>query len=173
MTINTLQSGTTGVRITWQFVGGNYRIVPDAATSCILPGATVRLNVLGNHGGTWDKPQGCNFGGNICVFSQRMSSVDTEEEEVLPLDTRLDPAWPNPFNPQSTISFEVSRSQPVRVELFDTLGRSQGILFDGYATAGSPYQARIDGSSLASGVYLVRLVPESGDIQTQKVILQK
>jgi hypothetical protein len=173
MTINTLSSGTTGTRITWQLVGGNYRVVPEPGTNCILPGATVRLNVIGNHTGLWEKPVGCNFGGNICVFSQRMASVDTEEEVVLPTEARLDPAWPNPFNPQSTLSFEVARSQPVRVELFDTLGRSQGILFDGYAAAGSPYQMRIDGSNLASGVYLVRLTPESGSIQTQKVILQK
>lgn len=173
MTINNLNSSTSGVSVTWELTGGHYRVEPDPDTDCILPGDTVRLTLLGNHApGSWAEPTGCNFAGNICIF-QRMASVANEEETLLPMQARLDPAWPNPFNPRATISFEVETSQHVRVELWDALGRQQSLIYDGFATAGTSHQAVIDGGNLASGTYFVRLVPESGAIRTQTVILQK
>ena len=163
---------TSPTEINWAEVGGNYRIEPVPADNCILPGDTVRLNVLGPHDGRFGDPIGCNFGGNICTFQQRLAT-DTEEAHGLPESVRLAPAYPNPFNPRSTITFEVDQTQVVRVELWDALGRRHALLYDGYANAGSSHAVAIDGSRLASGMYYVRLLPEHGVAQTQTVILQK
>ena len=104
---------------------------------------------------------------------QRGFSTDTEEHTIPGHDVALSPAYPNPFNPQTRISYEVATSQPVRIELWDALGRLRQTLFEGYATGGVPGSVHIDGSALSSGMYFVRLIPQSGLMQTQKIILQK
>lgn len=169
MTISNITSGTD---INWQLTGGHYRIEPEPTDNCILPGESIRLNVLGSHDGNFGDPIGCNFGGNICVFQPRMAT-DREEEWAAPKAVTLEPAYPNPFNPRSTISFQVDRSQAVRMELWDGLGRRQALLYDGFASGGVSHSVSINGDRLASGVYHVRLIPESGAVQTRTVILQK
>jgi hypothetical protein len=52
------------------------------------------------------------------------------------LTTELLPPWPNPFNPQTNISFELSQSSHVWLSIYDLLGRQVAILFDGYRHAG-------------------------------------
>ena len=158
----------------WVLVGGNYRVTPVADNDCIKPGETIRINIQGNHDGNFGEPIGCNFAGDICIF-QKTASVAVEDElDYLPVETAtLHPAYPNPFNPQSRIHFDVTRAQSVRVELWDSLGRLRQTLFDGYATTSTANSLQIDGSNLPSGMYFVRLVPTSGRIQTQAIILQK
>ncbi|NQV71841.1 cellulose binding domain-containing protein [bacterium] len=172
MGITSINSSTP---VTWSLVGGIYKILPTAASNCILPDATLRLTVSGSHNGNFDKPIGCNWGGQICtiVLQQRTFSTDSEEEFTPVNEATLHSAYPNPFNPQSTISFEVEKTQQVRVELWDTLGRLRETLYSGNGYAGQQTRVQIDGSNLASGMYFVRLITESGSMQTQKVILQK
>ena len=73
----------------------------------------------------------------------------------------LEQAYPNPFNPSATVRFAVREAQKVRVELYDMLGRRVQVLFDGAPAAGQMQSVRIDGSRLASGTYVVRLVGRS------------
>ncbi len=156
----------------WTESGGNYVVTPVEANNCILPGDFVRMNMTGPVNGDLGNPIGCNFNGNLCVF-QRGFTTATEEESI-PVDAvALLPAYPNPFNPQTRISFEVARSQSVRIELWDALGRLRQTLYDGFAASGVPESVHIDGSTMSSGMYFVRLIPQSGATQTQKIILQK
>jgi hypothetical protein len=156
----------------WTELGGNYRVLPTATNNCITPGATIRINVVGTHNGNFGEPIGCNFGGNICIFQRGFSTAS--EDEVQPAESAtLHAAYPNPFNPQASISFEMGISEPVRVELWDALGRLRDTLYSGFAAAGQLTTVQIDGSALASGMYFVRLTSESGAMQMQKVILQK
>ena len=46
-------------------------------------------------------------------------------------------AWPNPFNPRTTIAWELPADGPVRVEVFDLAGRRVRVLRDGPAPAGA------------------------------------
>jgi len=172
MTVTSIRDNTG--ETPWSLIGDNFRITPTPENDCILPGDDVRLTIQGTHDGRWDDPQGCNFGGNICVW-QRVASVGKEDEfDILPEDTALlHPAYPNPFNPVSRIEFDVQRAQSVRVELWDTLGRMRKLLYDGFAHSGESKSVQIDGTNLASGVYFVRLVPQNGQVRTQTVILQK
>ena len=84
----------------------------------------------------------------------------------------MEPAYPNPFNPEATFRFAVSRSQAVEVAMYDMLGRRVALLWRGEAEAGRMQAVRIDGSGLPSGVYLVRAVGE-GFVETQRVSLIK
>ena len=84
----------------------------------------------------------------------------------------LEPAYPNPFNPQATIRFAVRESENVRVELYNALGQRVKALYDGTPTANTFQQVTINGSDLASGLYIVRLQGASF-VSTQKVMLLK
>jgi hypothetical protein len=65
-------------------------------------------------------------------------------------------AHPNPFVSSCSVSFEVSQACDARLELYDLSGRLIDSLMDGHVGAGS-HEARIEGSGLSPGVYLLRL----------------
>ncbi len=89
----------------------------------------------------------------------------------LPANFTLSPAYPNPFNPSTTIHIELPTDSHVVLKLFNTLGQCVSTLLDESRPAGR-YDVRVDASALASGVYFYRL--EAGIFsQTMKIILAK
>ncbi len=88
------------------------------------------------------------------------STVAVDEVEELPTAIHLDQNYPNPFNPTTTIAFELSQPQEVRLEVFDLLGRRVALLLDESRVTGR-HQVRFDARDLASGLYVYRLVAGS------------
>ncbi|HEY6906383.1 MAG TPA: T9SS type A sorting domain-containing protein, partial [Ignavibacteriaceae bacterium] len=79
--------------------------------------------------------------------------------------------YPNPFNPSANIIYTMPERSNVEIRLYDMLGREVKYLYHGESDAGS-HKLILNGSGLASGIYLVRL--ETGNyFKTQKVILLK
>jgi choice-of-anchor B domain-containing protein len=92
-------------------------------------------------------------------------------ENALPGTFMLRQNYPNPFNPTTTISFGVPVATQVSLELFDVLGRSVGVLVNGFVQRGY-HSVGIDASHLASGIYLYRL--RAGEfVQTRKMVVSK
>jgi hypothetical protein len=86
----------------------------------------------------------------------------------------LYPAAPNPFNPTTTIRFELPSRMSVRLSIHDLRGRQVRLLAEGTFDAGAyprDWDGR-DGSGrrVASGVYFCRL-DAGGDVQAQKLTL--
>jgi len=79
----------------------------------------------------------------------------------LPAATRLVGARPNPFNPETTVVFDVARRGPVRLEIFDLRGRLVRRLVAGELPPGrhwAPWDGRDErGRAASSGVYRCRL----------------
>ena len=90
--------------------------------------------------------------------------------------TRLGPNYPNPFNPTTTIPFEIERAGWVRLTIFDASGRRVRTLIDENKEAGSHEQfwngRDSRGKPVASGVYFLRLETE-GRRDTRKMVLLK
>jgi hypothetical protein len=84
-------------------------------------------------------------------------SLTGSEEDGLPTDFALEPAYPNPFNPATTIRYALPVASPVRLEVFDVLGRRVAVLVDAPAAPAGVYEASFDANRLSSGVYLVVL----------------
>jgi hypothetical protein len=84
---------------------------------------------------------------------------------------RLGQNFPNPFNPSTTIAYQVPAAGRVTLRVFDLLGRELSTLVDERKDAGS-YAVRFEGANLASGVYLYRLT--AGQFtQTRKMVIMK
>jgi hypothetical protein len=81
---------------------------------------------------------------------------------AVPTALRLYSAAPNPFNPTTTIRFDLPAAGPVRLSVYDVAGRLVRVLVEGEIPAGS-HEAVWDGRdasgrSAPSGGYLARLV---------------
>jgi hypothetical protein len=74
----------------------------------------------------------------------------------------LSPAYPNPFNPSTTIGFNLQRELPVDLRVFDVAGRLVRVISQGQIYAAGPGEVRWDGRSdtgdlVSAGVYFYRL----------------
>ena len=79
----------------------------------------------------------------------------------IPNDFSVTSAYPNPFNPETTVTISIKREQVVTVELYDMTGRRIKTVSQGWLPAGIT-RFRIDGTDLPSGAYLVHLSGENG-----------
>jgi hypothetical protein len=79
--------------------------------------------------------------------------------------------YPNPFNPRTTIKYELPKASDVRLAVYDLLGREVSVLVNEGKDAGV-HEVRFDGSGLASGVYFYKLTAGS-NVKTRKLIVSK
>lgn len=80
-------------------------------------------------------------------------------------------AYPNPFNAQTRISYNLQMDENVSLKVFDTLGRQIAVLSEGYQNAGS-HSVDWNAKDVSSGVYFVRL-ESAGKSYIKKLILLK
>jgi hypothetical protein len=71
-------------------------------------------------------------------------------------EARLDPPYPNPILASATLSYTLPTEGPVRITLFDVLGRRRLVLVDGTQPAGI-HQVKVDDHRLAAGTYYATL----------------
>ena len=82
--------------------------------------------------------------------------TDTEESLPLPQAFALNQNYPNPFNPRTTIPFQMDRTGPAKLSIYDMLGRRVAVLVDEVLPAGS-YERQFDASAWPSGTYVMHL----------------
>lgn len=81
----------------------------------------------------------------------------------------LNQNFPNPFNPTTAISFQLSAVSEMKLTVYDVLGREVAVLVNERMPAGI-HEVKFDAAGLSSGVYLYRL--EAGNfVQARKLIL--
>ncbi len=75
-------------------------------------------------------------------------------------------AYPNPFTDAATVEVIVEEAQDVRVSVYNTLGERVAVLYEGRVAAapGGALQLRLDGRTLAAGVYFIRVVGETFEV---------
>jgi hypothetical protein len=88
----------------------------------------------------------------------------------------LNQNFPNPFNPETVISFSLDKSGDVTLSVYDVLGRTVTTLYQGYLPTGQ-HQFRwngtdANGQGVASGVYFYRLSSDQVSL-TRKMALMK
>ena len=101
-----------------------------------------------------------------------VQTYDISFSNVLPIKTELTDAYPNPFNPSSTINYGLKNEGHVEIMVYDATGRLVDELVNKHQTAGYDYSVTWNASNQASGMYLAKMVV--GDVvQTQKLVLLK
>jgi photosystem II stability/assembly factor-like uncharacterized protein len=83
-------------------------------------------------------------------------SIPDQNASVLPLNISLDPAYPNPFNPSTTITYSIPENGVVTLSVFNINGRLVDVLVSGKQEAGI-HEIGFDGSNLTSGIYFYQL----------------
>ena len=104
-------------------------------------------------------------------FTTSDTGVAVEDEAEVPDEAVLYANYPNPFNPQTTIPFALPQPSPVRLMIYDVLGREIAVLIDSTFPAGQ-HEAVFDAAGLPSGVYLYRLQAHS-QTRTRTMLLLK
>ncbi len=102
--------------------------------------------------------------------------VHDKRENLHPVSWELHNAYPNPFNPSTTLSFTTPHSSEVTLSVYDVLGRKVATLVDGMVQAGRQqviWQGHSDqGMPVASGTYFVRLEGDGVNLTSKMVLLK-
>lgn len=103
------------------------------------------------------------------------SPIDTSTSiaptPTIPQSTLLHPNYPNPFNPTTTIRFDLAAASNAKLTVYDLNGRTVARLIDSPLTAGS-HSVMFDASRLSSGVYFYQL-QTGAHVEARKMVLLK
>jgi len=110
---------------------------------------------------------GINLGGNQASLKQIMLA----DADQLLIDYDLSNAFPNPFNPITTITYQLPKEGLVILKIYDILGNEVKTLVNEQKEMGK-YTVQFDASSLASGMYIYQL-RVNDYTSTKKMLLLK
>ena len=112
------------------------------------------------------------------VASVTPTGIDSDNENnSVPVAFSLAAARPNPFNPSTTITYEVPEQTHITLTVYNVLGQEVVQLVDQVQAAGR-YEAvwngtNITGAGVSSGIYLYRITSSSGFSETKRMTLLK
>jgi len=82
-------------------------------------------------------------------------------------------AYPNPFSSSTTVEFSLDSDDNASLKVYNVQGVQVATLFDGQVNGGQKMSFEFSPANAANGIYFAKLVTESGDVQTIKLVLQK
>jgi hypothetical protein len=94
-----------------------------------------------------------------------------EPTATLPEQFSLGEPYPNPFNGQTTIPFELTNTSEIQLSVFDLMGRTSMELIRGTYPAGE-HSVAFNGEGRASGIYIVSLIAD-GRAQVRRLVYLK
>ncbi len=99
------------------------------------------------------------------------SAIGIDPLNLLPEKIALLPSYPNPFNPQTRVTYTLPSAVNIFLVVYDVQGRMIERLVDGWHPAGT-HSATFDGTNLPNGTYFIQLSSE-GINRSQKMVLLK
>lgn len=99
------------------------------------------------------------------------TGVEKNNSLQLPFKFALEQNFPNPFNPTTVISYQLSVMRKVNLKVYDILGREVITLVDETKSPGS-YVTVWNAANMPSGIYFCRLTA-GGFTQVRKLVLIK
>ena len=114
---------------------------------------------------------GDNFQLLVCYDSDITTVVGIDLDDIIANKFTLLPAYPNPFNPVTNISFVVDKSSKISLKIFDVSGKLVQVVNPKMYESGI-HNIQWNASSLSSGMYFIHML-NGVDKHTQKVMLLK
>ena len=103
---------------------------------------------------------------NFFEFVQ--NGLDVGINSIVPAEHYLYPAYPNPFNPRTTISYQLSSDSNVELIIFNLNGKKVETLVDRIQSPGR-YEVVWDAGEFSSGIYFCVMKADSRIIKSQKI----
>ncbi len=124
----------------------------------------------------WDVSSNNSFSSSYRDFLNSLDLTSGIDETPIVANFQLFPNYPNPFNPSTSIKYEVKSAALLRIEIFDILGKKINILTNAYHTPGQ-YKVSWNGKNslgghVASGIYFYKL-SSSESIQVRRMVLNR
>jgi hypothetical protein len=98
--------------------------------------------------------------------------IQVDPRTLRPATFRLEPPYPNPFNPVTQIPFTLLQPAEIELTIYDLLGRKMTTLVGGSMHAGA-HVVPFHGGGLASGMYLAVLMVDGEQVDVTKMLLVK
>lgn len=106
-----------------------------------------------------------------CSYNSTGTVIEREAANDVVKDYQLYQCYPNPFNPVTTIEYDLPIDAPIILKIYDDLGRELKTLVDEHQPGGH-HQIRVDLSNQASGTYFYQMIA-NGYVKTKKLLLIK
>lgn len=98
-------------------------------------------------------------------------NLDTTNGRNIPESVKLNPNYPNPFNPTTTIPYEIAEDAEVKLTVWNMIGQKVATLVDGMVEAGA-HQETWNANNMPSGIYIARF-EVGNEVFTRKMTLIK
>ncbi|MGA2668996.1 MAG: T9SS type A sorting domain-containing protein [Ignavibacteria bacterium] len=191
-TLSTPLDGSTGISLTptlsWTAIPNavSYRLQVSASSTfdtalvdvggLTNPQYTVTTGFL-NYGTTYYwrvcavNELGNGLYSSIWHFTTLLFTGISKNSGNIPEHFKLYPAYPNPFNPSTTIKFDLPVNASVKIKIYNSLGEENAVLYSGNLSAGT-FTYHWDAKNFPSGIYFCKI--EAGEnISVQKLLLVK
>jgi hypothetical protein len=111
------------------------------------------------------------FSGNSLHVFSLMQATSVENDITLPDEYAIIGNYPNPFNAQTTIKYNLPKASNVKIELYDITGRKIDTIVESHRLAGAN-QVVWDATGKPSGIYLYR-IRAGNESKTGRMVLLK
>lgn len=111
------------------------------------------------------------LGGEEYGFSEVATTVE-RDKGALPQSLSIVSIFPNPLRAKATVEYELSSPQEVSLQVYNLIGQQVQNLELGWRTVGV-HRAEIETYNLSSGVYLLRILSNTGSHVATQVLLQR
>ena len=154
----------------------NYALLTRSATSANFSAVSAAAEVQGD----------LVIFSNLTLKDKNYYTLGTKDETASPLGNlssvdeasgmlfsyALHNAYPNPFNPTTTIAYSLAKTSEVKLTVYNMIGQVVARLVEGQKQAAGLYEISWDARAVPSGVYFYRL--EAGEFtRTHKMMLLK
>jgi len=108
-----------------------------------------------------------------------ITSVENDHSSTQPRGFVLEPNYPNPFNPSTTLRYNLAQAEHVDLSIYNVQGQCIQKLVDAYQTGGTysvQWNGQVKGMAAASGIYFARLYAEGkqgAQSQVQRMVMLK
>ncbi|MBD3166340.1 T9SS type A sorting domain-containing protein, partial [bacterium] len=142
--------------------------VPEYGLDGYVPGNRVEVVLRGLSGGVIDSRV---LEGDLTFGAGAYGRILVDKPAPLPTEFALSHAWPNPFNHTVSVKVELPEARPVKVAVYDLLGRR--VHQADYALEAGRHRLNvIADAGWGSGVYFLR-VDYGESVQIRKLVLMK
>jgi hypothetical protein len=147
-------------------IGGNFLVSqPSDTVDLIFPDVVLRSDTIYI---VWQSAE--KVLAKVIGFYESSLRAETQRPSF-PINFTLYQNFPNPFNPSTTITFDLPASAFVTLKVYDVLGREVSRLVNETKTPGS-HAVKWDASQFPSGIYFARL-EVAGRVLARKMCLVK